>query len=180
MLEALSAYIAEGEEEFHKEEILSLIANHPDCYYRTHFNPGHITGSGLLLSADRTRVLMNHHKILDLWVCFGGHADGDTNILNVALRETMEESGIENIEPVTPAIFDIDVHPIPPNTKKNEPSHKHFDIRYLFRVRDRCSEDFVISDESKSLRWCDFETAMVLAPDDYSMQRLLRKWWHPV
>ena len=173
----LEDYKPSGAERDHFYAIKSLIENHPDCFYRTHFDPGHITGSALLVSADGNRVLMNHHKFLNIWICFGGHADGERNILNVALREAIEESGIEDIEPVQTVIFDVDVHDIPANPKKDEPPHKHFDLRYLLRVRNASNENFAGSEESLGLRWCDYTEAKALAsPLDPSMHRLLDKW----
>lgn len=178
MLDFLYAHKPDTGEEQHLRDICSLIETHGNrAFYRDLFEPGHMTGSGLLISADSRRVLMNHHKFLDLWICFGGHADGEQDILNVALREVIEESGIEDVEPVTNDIFSIDVHGIPFNAKKNEPRHKHFDIRFLFRVRNVANENFAESDESQSLRWCDYEEAKKLAaPHDQSMHRLLDKW----
>lgn len=177
MLNELAIYRPTDADRHHRDAIYTLIENHPDCFHRTHFNPGHVTGSGLLISSDGTRVLMNHHKFLNIWICFGGHADGEKDILNVALREVIEESGITDIEPVRSAIFDVDVHDIPPNAKKNEPAHKHFDIRYLFRVRNPVNENYTESDESFGLRWCSYEQARKLAdPGDLSMHRLLDKW----
>ena len=101
LLDNLKKYIPTKAEQRHHVDILALIENHPDCFYRTHFNPGHITGSALLLSHDGRRVLMNHHKFLDMWICFGGHADGEKDILSVAYREVIEESGINDIAIVT-------------------------------------------------------------------------------
>ncbi len=177
MLDVLKAYTPSDVEKPHWEDIHALVTNHPDCFYRNHFEPGHITGSGLLISADGMRVLMNHHKFLNIWICFGGHADGDHDILRVASREVIEESGIEDIEPVGAGIFDVDVHAIPRNDKKNEPPHKHFDVRYLFRVRNAVNENFAMSEESEGLRWCSYEEACKLAaPHDISMHRLLDKW----
>lgn len=163
-------------EALHKDSIVSLLQTGSRCFYRDHFNPGHITGSGLLISHDNSRVLMNHHKSLNKWLSFGGHADGDENVMRVAMREVMEESGIENIEAAIDDIFDVDVHPIPANPKKGEPAHAHYDIRYLFRVKDKDSEIFALSDESVSLRWCAYEEASVLIQQDDSMMRLLTKW----
>lgn len=177
MLDILHTYTPSEAEEQHLCDIKKLIEYSPDCFYRNHFNPGHITGSGMLLSADGMRTLMNHHKFLNIWICFGGHADGEQDVLNVAMREVMEESGITGIEPVTGNIFDVDVHPIPANAKKNEPAHKHFDIRYVFRVTDSAQEQFAQSEESNDLRWCTYQEAMALAsPQDISMHRLLTKW----
>lgn len=174
----LENYTPTDVEREHWLKIKSLIETYgDDCFYRTHFGPGHITGSGLLISADGKRVLMNHHKFLNIWICFGGHADGERDVLNVALREVIEESGIADVEPVTDDIFDVDVHAIPPNPKKGEPAHSHFDIRYLFRVRHAANERFSESDESLNLRWCSHGEAKKLAdPNDLSMHRLLDKW----
>lgn len=66
MLDILHAYKPSQAEEDHLRDIKSLIGNAPDCFHRTHFDPGHITGSGLLVSADGARVLMNHHKFLNI------------------------------------------------------------------------------------------------------------------
>ncbi len=178
MLEALSLYRPTDVELQAHGDIRSLIERDaPQCFYRTHFDPGHVTGSGLLISADGSRVLMNHHAFLDIWICFGGHADGEQDIFNVALREVVEESGIENIEPVMTGIFDVDVHPIPANAKKNEPPHRHFDVRFLYRVKDKADEAFAQSEESKNMRWCSFDEAVKLAaPHDISMHRMLHKW----
>jgi 8-oxo-dGTP pyrophosphatase MutT (NUDIX family) len=159
----------------HLRETLHLLDSGADCYVRTHFNPGHITGSALLLSADNARILMNHHKILNKWLSFGGHADGDRDIQAVAEREVCEESGIKNIELIQDCILDVDVHGIPENPLKNEPAHKHFDIRYAFRVRTSADEEFKISHESLNLQWCGFEEALGLVANDESMQRLIRK-----
>lgn len=154
----------------------ALIQNHADCYWRTHFDPGHVTGSGLLISADGKRVLLNHHKFLDMWIGFGGHADGDTDILSVCRREIIEESGIEDIEALTDRIVDVSIHPVPENPKKGEPAHKHFDIRYIFRVKNPANENFAMSDESVSLRWCSYDEAMTLVNKNDKITRLLTKW----
>lgn len=154
----------------------ALIQSAQECYWRTHFNPGHITGSGLLISNDHKRVLLNHHKFLDMWIGFGGHADGEKDILSVCHREMVEESGIANIEPVNENIADVSVHPVPDNPMKGEPAHKHFDIRYIYRVRDAADEAFVMSDESVSLRWCSYDEAMALIRPGDKISRLLKKW----
>ena len=156
--------------------IRNLIADHPECYWRNHFTPGHVTGSGLLISADGSRVLLNHHKFLNMWIGFGGHADGERDILSVCHREIIEESGIENIEPLTQSIVDVSVHPVPDNPAKGEPAHKHFDIRYIFRVRNAANENFAMSEESVNLRWCDYDEAMALVNRSDKIVRLLNKW----
>ena len=143
------------------------------CFYRDHLMPGHITGSAILIDPSGNKILMNHHKTLDKWLNFGGHCDGEEDVLSVAIRETMEESGLTAFKPLTADIIDIDIHPIPANPNKGEPEHEHFDIRYAMRMT---SEQIpVISEESLRLEWMDFETAFSVTDNDSGFHRLLTK-----
>ena len=167
----LEKYDASGEEAAFKPRFFALLASAPACLMRNFFNPGHITGSALLLSADGKRVLLNHHRSLNKWLCFGGHADGDADILAVARRELEEESGIIDAQVLPGGIHDLDIHPIPENPKKGEPAHLHYDVRFVFKAG---REDFTLSDESHALKWCSFDEALELAADA-SMRRLISK-----
>ena len=112
-----------------------------------------------------------HHKKLNNWFQLGGHADGDDDLLNVAVKEAIEESGIEDIEPVQKAIFDIDVHTIPAN--KKDPEHEHFDVRFLLRVHS--DADFLKNEESNELRWVD-KTVESLPTTNATILRMFHKW----
>jgi|TARA_R110002126_G_scaffold3263_2_gene18614 8-oxo-dGTP pyrophosphatase MutT (NUDIX family) len=140
-------------EKLSQDALLRLLPALPRCLYRDHFVPGHITGSGFLVSADGQRILLNHHKFLDKWLHFGGHADGDDDILNVARREVEEESGLSDFVLAYEGVLSIDVHDIPENTEKGEPAHKHFDVIFLFRLNHGSNETPQISDESIKLKW---------------------------
>ena len=87
-----------------------------DCFDRT-CRPGHITAAAWILSADRRRSLLTHHRKLDRWLQLGGHADGQWHVEEVALREAREESGLTrfDIVPIDGVLmpFDVDVHEIP-------------------------------------------------------------------
>lgn len=172
LIKSLMSYHAKG----HTEAgfigpFLSLLATER-CFYRDHF-PGHITGSALLLNPAGNMVLMNHHKTLGKWLSFGGHADGEEDILSVAIRETMEESGITAFKPLSANFVDIDIHKIPANPAKGEPDHLHYDIRYIMQMTQE--QRAVISDESISLAWLTFAEAMERTSDDEGMQRLISK-----
>ncbi|MBI3481525.1 MAG: NUDIX hydrolase [Bacteroidetes bacterium] len=123
------------------------LLNHKDCFQRTHL-PGHITGSAWMVNGDRTKTLLVHHAKLNKWVQPGGHADGDENILNVALREAEEETGLKNLKPFT-TIFDVDIHKIP--ARKDFPEHFHYDIRFLTEADE--TEKIIVSDESHDVKW---------------------------
>jgi 8-oxo-dGTP pyrophosphatase MutT (NUDIX family) len=150
--------------------LLRFVREVPDCFCRTHA-PGHVTGSAWLLDRTGRRVLLTRHRKLNMWLQLGGHADGDSNVLQVALREAAEESGLDGITAVERAIFDVDVHPIP--AREHEPAHLHYDIRYLLQADGH--DVFVVSDESHALGWFTPEALDALPVDD-SVRRMQRKW----
>jgi 8-oxo-dGTP pyrophosphatase MutT (NUDIX family) len=132
---------------------------------------GHFTGSAWLVSADGENVLLTHHRKLNRWLQLGGHADGDSDLAAVALREAHEESGLAGLR-VEPDIFDVDRHWIP--ERKNEPGHWHHDVRYV--VRATGDEAFVISDESLELAWVSIRTLAGSDDTDETLRRMARKW----
>lgn len=131
---------------------LSYIEQREDCFYRELW-PAHVTGSAWVVNPDRSRVLMMHHKKLNQWFQPGGHADGDADIVRVALKETEEETGIsaEDIKLVDGSIFDVDIHSIAPYG--NDPEHEHIDVRFLLEVDDSIAVPG--NDESHEVLWID-------------------------
>lgn len=97
----------------------------PQAFLRSNL-AGHFTGSAWLVSGDGQRALLMHHRKLNRWLQPGGHADGDTDLARVALREAEEESGLSELV-VEPDIFDLDRHRIP--ARGEEPEHWHYDAR---------------------------------------------------
>ena len=130
------------------DKFIKFISEFDDCFERTQ-KFGHITGSGLVTDKSMKRVLLTHHKKLNKWLQLGGHADGNPNIIEVAQKEVIEDSGINDTSVADDNIFDIDAHLIP--ARKKEPEHYHFDIRYLFLTNS--NENYIISDESHDLKW---------------------------
>jgi 8-oxo-dGTP pyrophosphatase MutT (NUDIX family) len=111
--------------------IRMFVAGHDDPWDRGILT-GHLTGSALVLSADGDRVLLLHHRKLDRWLQPGGHADpGEASGEAVALREALEETGVEGLvlHPGAPRPLDVDIHDIP--ARPGEPAHQHLDLRYL-------------------------------------------------
>lgn len=158
-------------EEHDRLTIIDFLQRDDNPFDRKNFT-AHMTGSAWVLSPDLQSALLTHHMILDKWLQCGGHADGEANILNVALREAQEESGIEKITPLSSVIFDLDVHPIPANPKRGEPAHFHYDLRYLFRAEET---DFIVSSESKDLQWVPLERIFD-AGFEASIMRMADKW----
>ena len=153
-----------------KKDIILFIKQNNHCFERTH-KVGHITSSAWVLNKDRNQAILTHHAKLGDWYQLGGHCDGDPDILQVALKEAKEESGILNIEPIMNEIFDIDIHPIPKNSK--EEAHYHYDIRFLLQVKS--DEDLQINRESKELLWVT-QNLNDLPTSKRSVTRMFDKW----
>lgn len=153
-----------------RTRMLQLLDSTPDCFFRSSF-PAHFTGSALVVNAGGDQALLHHHRKLDKWLQFGGHCDGDEDVLRVARRETLEESGIEGLILASQHPFDLDIHTIPP--KDNEPEHFHFDVRYLFIAPENAQ--FVVSQESHELRWFTPEELARVEMDE-GLRRMISKW----
>jgi 8-oxo-dGTP pyrophosphatase MutT (NUDIX family) len=153
-----------------RDQMIALLDAEPECFHRSCF-PGHFTASAFVVSADGSKALLNHHRKLDLWLHFGGHCDGDEDVLRVAQREALEESGIAGLTVASARPFELDVHPIPAHG--NEPGHFHYDVNFVLIAPEGAVE--TISPESVELRWFTPEEMLAL-PLGASMQRVARKW----
>lgn len=152
------------------ERFRAFVEAEPRCFERT-LSKGHVTGSAWIVDAAAERALLTHHRKLGRWLQLGGHADGDPDILAVALREAHEESGLGGLRPVTEEILDLDIHPIP--ARGSEPEHFHYDVRFAVQATGAC--ELQISEESLDLAWVDLERVSELTGEE-SVLRMLRKW----
>ncbi len=150
-------------------EFFPFIAAYPDCLSRSCLE-GHLTASAWVVDAERTRVLLTHHRKLNLWIQLGGHADGEADLLAAALREVREESGLTRVRAVSAEVFDVDRHRIP--ARKTEPEHWHFDVRFLIEADP--AEPVVVSDESHDVAWVPLADVTRLNAED-SVARMVRK-----
>ncbi len=149
---------------------LTLLNDAHDPFVRERL-AGHFTASAWLVDAAGQRLLMTHHRKLDRWLQLGGHADGDRDLAEVALREAQEESGLTDLV-VLPEIFDLDRHWIP--ERGDVPGHWHYDVRYV--VRATGSGDFIVSDESNALAWREIADLLDDPSLDPSIARMALKW----
>jgi 8-oxo-dGTP pyrophosphatase MutT (NUDIX family) len=153
LLDRLRYYRADFmEERAFVQRALHYIQHNPDCFEREH-GPLHVTASAWVVNPARDKVLMVHHGKLHEWFQPGGHADGDADVLRVALREVCEETGIDgqHIQLLSPDIFDVDMHDIPAN--EHFTPHGHIDIRFLVQIDDRLPVPG--SHESHEVKWID-------------------------
>ncbi|HVJ65369.1 MAG TPA: NUDIX hydrolase [Bdellovibrionota bacterium] len=140
------------------------------AFYRTQ-RPAHFTGSAFVISPDGKKVLLMRHKKLAKWLQPGGHADGDADLGRVAVRETLEETGVE-VESADAQLFGVDWHPIPSTPK--EDAHEHADCVYLLQARTW--QLVRQEEEADSVGWFDAREALALS-EDGSVRRLIARYF---
>ena len=166
----LQGYRQRWPEEAGTVDAFLLLLEEADAFVRERL-AGHFTASAWLVDRTGTRTLLTHHRKLDRWLQPGGHADGETDLRAVALKEAEEESGLNGLR-VEGELFDLDRHWIP--VHRGVPGHWHYDARYV--VRADADEAFVVGDESHALAWRDIAAVADDETMDRSLQRMARKW----
>lgn len=132
---------------------------------------GHFTASAWIVNKRRTHTLLTLHEKLNRWLQLGGHADGNENLLEVAMDEAREESGLSSLRIVDRFIFDIDKHLIP--SSPSAVQHFHYDVRFL--IEAEINEPLTISAESKDLAWISFDSVPDIVRYNPSILRMLEK-----
>lgn len=157
LYEEIAAFAPYTQEESDaKATLLALIAKHGETLLDRDCPDGHITCSGFILSPDLRQTLMAYHLIYQSVGWTGGHADGDPDLLGVAIREAQEETSVTRIVPQTRRILSIDILPVPPHEKRGVPvaAHLHYNVTYgLIAPTDQPIAEK--PDENRSVRWLD-------------------------
>lgn len=154
LIQALRAYRPFNEqEERDAAEILRRLESGEELYGRENAS-AHLTASAWVVSPDRERVLMAYHSIYDSWSWLGGHADGQKDLLQVALREVREESGLERIRPVSEDIYSVEILCVDGHVKRGAyvSSHLHLNVTYLIEA-DPSDPVRAKEGENRDVRW---------------------------
>ena len=136
----IAAYVPQNEAEAgDKAMFLEYLRRFPDSLLSRDNKIAHLTASGFVVSADGAKVLMARHNLYRAWAWTGGHADGDPDLLSVALREAREETGAEHVQPLSPAIASLDILPVWGHVKRGAwvPSHQHLNVTYLLTADEK-------------------------------------------
>lgn len=153
--------VLHGEQAEERERVLTLLDEHGEALADRTTAPGHLTGSALVVDHAGERVVVLLHTKLRRWLQPGGHADGDHELAGVALKEASEETGIEGLRVMVPAI-DLDVHEVDHGDPLG--THLHLDLRFVVVAPPGAA--IVGNHESLELRWVDLDELDALADED--------------
>lgn len=136
----------------------------------------HMTASAWVVNPARDRVLMAYHNIYKSWAWLGGHADGETDLLAVALREVREESGVQSVRPAREEIFSVEILTVDGHEKRGKyvSPHLHLNVTYLIEADDTAPLR-VKADENSAVRWLSTEDALRLPTEPWMVERIYRK-----
>ncbi len=154
----------------HLARLLAFALAQESCFSRQK-GADHVVASAWVIDPDRTKALLVYHARLGRWLQPGGHvSDRDPSLIDAAKRELQEETGLKRFRLLSGQIFDIDAHPIP--ATGNEPSHVHYDVRFVFEASPHAQLN--LSQEVREARWFALDEILEFASED-SLKRLVEK-----
>lgn len=157
--EQIEKYVPYNEQEQKdKEYYLKFINTFDDVLTRNN-EFGHFTASAFVVNKERTKMIVVYHNILDGWIYPGGHADGEEDLLSVAVREVEEETGLK-AKVLDNTIFSIFSGPVLTHIKRGKyvSAHIHFDVAYLLEADENIPLIYR-EEESKGVKWIPLEEA---------------------
>ena len=157
--ENIENYIPYDEqEEKDKEQMLNIINAFDDVLTRNNLL-GHFSSSAFVVNSNRTKMVVVYHNIYDGWIYPGGHADGEEDLLSVAIREVEEETGLK-VKVLDENFYGIESLPVKGHIKRGKyvSAHTHFDVVYLLEADDTIPLVYR-EDESQGVKWIPFSEA---------------------
>ena len=176
LTEQIKNYIPFNEqEERDKILILQWLEKNENAFSREN-TVAHMTASAWVVNKDRTKVLMVYHNIYNSWSWLGGHADGEKDLLKVAVREVKEEAGIKNVHPVSEEIFSLESLTVDGHIKNGSyvSSHLHFNVTYLLEA-DSEEQVSIKPDENSGVSWFTPEEALKKSTEPWFVEHIYSK-----
>ncbi len=163
------------QERVDKEMIISFIKKNSNVLLRES-SIAHLTVSSWIVNQHHNKILLAFHNIYNSWSWTGGHADGDSNLLNVALQEAKEETGIKTLKPLSNEIFSLESLCVNGHVKNGVyvASHLHLNITYLLEANDE-EELHVKTDENKQVAWFSFDEALKAPNEEWMVDYIYKK-----
>ena len=166
------------QEEVDKEVMLKALDDFDNVLTREN-KLCHFTASNWIVNKERSKILMVYHNIYNSWSWTGGHSDGESDLLKVALKEAEEETGVKNLKLLSDGIFSIETLCVDSHIKRGKfvPSHLHLDCCYLFEA-DESEILRIKEDENSGVRWVDIDKVIEYSTEEKMKpiyQRLIDK-----
>ena len=165
--EQIEKYVPYNEqEENDKDMMLKYISIFEDVLTREN-RMCHFTASNWIVNKERTKILMIYHNIYNSWAWTGGHADGDCDLLHVALKEAEEETGLKNLKVLSNGIYSIEIVTVDSHIKRGKfvPSHLHLNCSFLLEA-DENEILKIKEDENSGVKWVDINKATEITNED--------------
>ena len=164
-----------NEQEEHDLALMRALVSAPNVLTREN-KVCHFTASSWIVSRDRHQVLAVYHRIYQSWAWTGGHADGEDDLLSVAIREAREETGIHTIQPLLERPFSAEILTVDGHEKRGEyvPSHLHLNLTYLL-CGDETEPIRAKQDENKAVRWFLPEAFLAACSEQWMIDRIYKK-----
>ncbi len=158
-----------------KQTMLKYIDTFEDVLTRNN-EFGHFTASAWTLNQERTKVLMVYHNIYQSWAWTGGHADGESNLLEVAIRELKEETGVKNVKVLNDNIFSLEIICVNGHVKRGKyiSSHQHLNLTYLLEV-DEKEILKMKEDENSGVKWINLEDVEKASNEKWMIENVYQK-----
>lgn len=136
----------------------------------------HVTVSAFVLNETHNKVLMAYHNIYDSWAWLGGHADGHPDLLEVALKEIEEESGLTDVSLIEKSIFSLEILTVDGHVKRGEyvSSHLHLNVTYLFEGDDEAPLR-VKEDENSKVGWIPLDKLDNYVSEEWILENVYQK-----
>ena len=165
--EQIEKYIPYNEQEASdKELMLEYIDKFEDVLTRKN-KMCHFTASNWIVNKDRTKVLMIYHNIYKSWAWTGGHADGDSDLLHVAIKEAEEETGLNNLKLLSDGIYGLQILTVDSHIKRGKfvSSHLHLDCCFLLEANEK-EKLRIKKDENSGVKWVEIDKATKLTNEE--------------
>ncbi len=159
--EQIENYVPYNEQEKNDKEMMIEYMNTFSDVLTRENKMCHFTASNWIVNKEKSKVLMIYHNIYKSWAWTGGHADGDSNLLHVALKEAQEETGLKNLKVISNGIFGIQILTVDSHIKREKfiPSHLHLDCCFLLQANENETLK-VKEDENSAVEWIDIDKAI--------------------
>ena len=174
--ENLEKFIPYNEQEEVERKIMLKYINDFDDVLTRQNEYGHFTSSAFVLNKERTKILMIYHKIYNSWAWTGGHSDGDSDLLYVAMKESKEETGIKNVKPISKDIYSLELITVNGHEKRGKyvGSHVHLNVTYLLEA-DENEETHIKEDENSGVKWVPINKIIEASSEPWVKDRVYSK-----